>query len=589
MRMSKPIDRIRTRILDERGVTMIIALGVMLVTSLLLVGAYVSTNGDVHNSHVNVAQKQAYYAALAGIQEYEYQLQANPDYWQKCEESASTVSTETGERYEIKLLPASSEPEGTKCSTSAPFTTMIESKGALPNTFRIESIGCAGATGLTSCEGQKHSIVAVRKLVATFQVTGFLDFIYYTNFETEDPALYPASQTKLAKECEGLYHEQWSPKGLGCHTIKFTTGDSVQGPMHTNDSARVEGTPSFGRNGHIPADAVEINGDTYPSKECPKTGGPTYYTVTKCYTDKGPTLIPPESDTSLGSYVETANRFEGITHLKLNGTTNKIKATYFKEESVGVFKETEETIEWPKNGLIYVQNNKSGCSFPFNAQNADTSTEPNEAKNCGNVYVEGTYSKSLTIAGENDLIIDGSIVPSNITAGEEPTGTAVLGLIASEYVRVYHPCEGGKNGSGSLTSPWIYAGILFDEPFVHRRQLRVRNRTRQTERVRRDRAGLPRSRWNQRRHRLPQGLQIRQPSRHRRAAVLPRTAEGRLADHPRDRAQPRVGPARPKGSYSRACARCAHVRQVFAGLGRARITRCARRDLNPHGLSPTGS
>ena len=110
--------------------------------------------------------------------------------------------------------------------------------------------------------------------------------------------------------------------------------------------------------------------------------------------------------------------------------------------------------------LIYVQNNELGCSFPFNAQNADTSTEPNEAKNCGNVYVEGTYSKSLTIAGENDLIIKGSIVPSTIKAEEEPTGTAVLGLIASEYVRVYHPCEGGKNGSGSLTSPWIYAGIL---------------------------------------------------------------------------------------------------------------------------------
>jgi Tfp pilus assembly protein PilX len=463
MRMNTPIDRIRTRLLDQRGVTMIIAMGVMLVTSLLLVGAYASSNGDVHNSHVSTAQKQAYYASLAGIQEYEYQLQANPDYWQKCEEPANTVSTETGERYEIKLLPSSSEPEGTKCSISAPFTTMIESKGALPNTFRIESIGCAGATGLTSCEGQKRSIVAVRKLVATFQVTGFLDFIYFTNFETFDPALYPVSEQKLAKACEGKYRETWSPEGLGCHTITFTTGDSVQGPMHTNDSTRVEGTPSFGRSGHIPTDAVEINGDTYPSKECPKAGGPTYYTVTKCYTDKGPTLIPPESDTSLEAYVEPENRFEGITYLTLNGETNKISVKRFtggKVEGEEV-KEVKQTIEWPKNGLIYVQNNKvQGCSFAFNALNADTKAEPTEAKNCGNVYVEGTYSRSLTIAGENDLIIKGSIVPSTIKPEEEPKGTAVLGLIASEYVRVYHPCEGGENGSESLNGPWIYAGIL---------------------------------------------------------------------------------------------------------------------------------
>jgi hypothetical protein len=43
--------------------------------------------------------------------------------------------------------------------------------------------------------------------------------------------------------------------------------------------------------------------------------------------------------------------------------------------------------------------------------------------------------------------------------GSTPTGTAVLGLIATEYVRVYHPCS-GSNGKGSLTSPWIYAAIL---------------------------------------------------------------------------------------------------------------------------------
>ena len=99
--------------------------------------------------------------------------------------------------------------------------------------------------------------------------------------------------------------------------------------MHTNDAALVEGTPSFGRKGHNPADVIEINGDTYPSKTCPATGGPTYYTATKCYTDKGPTLIPPASDTSLDAYVESSNRFEGVTHLVLNGTANTIAVKRF--------------------------------------------------------------------------------------------------------------------------------------------------------------------------------------------------------------------------------------------------------------------
>ena len=50
----------------------------MLVTSLLLVAAFTAANGDTQLSHIDLTQKQAYYAALAGVQEYEYKLEANP-------------------------------------------------------------------------------------------------------------------------------------------------------------------------------------------------------------------------------------------------------------------------------------------------------------------------------------------------------------------------------------------------------------------------------------------------------------------------------------------------------------------------------
>ncbi len=431
---------------------MIIALGVMLVTSLLLVAAFTVANGDVSSSKRDTTQKQAYYAALAGIQNYEYKLEAEPDYWETCAEPASTVPEESGERYEVHPLAASSQPVGTKCSTSNPITTMIESKNGLANTFRVESVGCAGISGITSCEGQPVKTVAVRRIVATFQVTGFLDFIYFTNYETEDPSLYNAP-----KACENAYYKQWNGKA-SCQSIKFITGDSVEGPMHTNDAARVEGTPSFGRKGHSPADAVEINGDTYPSKECPASGGPVYNTATKCYTDKGPSLIPPEGDTSLEFYVEAANKFEGVTTLKLNGAANTIAVKRYINKG----EEVKETINWPKNGLIYVTHNESGCGYTFEAENADTSTEESEEEGCGTVYVEGTYSKSLTVAGEDNLVINGELYPTSVAGklGNEPTGTAVLGLIAGEYVRVYHPCPNNKNGSGSLKNPWIYAGIL---------------------------------------------------------------------------------------------------------------------------------
>ena len=428
---------------DERGFTMIIALGVMFVTSLLLVAGFAIANGDTHQSRRDTAQKQAYYAALAGVQEYEYRLQSNPDYWATCEEPASTLPGEAGARYEIKLLVASSAPKGTtKCETANPFASMVESKGAVANTLRIESTGCAGMAGLTSCAGQPVSTVATRTIVATFRGVNFLNYVYYTNFETEDPGLYSAPAG-----CEGAYYKEWSAKGLKCSSIVFTSGDSVEGPMHTNDAARVEGTAEFGRSGHEPPDAVEINGETYPSAAC--GGGPTYYTKSGCY-EKGPTLTPPESDASLRAYAEAEDKFTGVTRVVLNGST------------ISVTNEGKtKSIAWPKNGLIYVQSNpEKACGYTYESENSDNSEEEKNETNCGNVYVEGNYAKSLTIAGENDVIINGNTYPTGVTLGNAPTGLSVLGLIASHYVRIYHPCSGGSNEKGSLENPWIYAGML---------------------------------------------------------------------------------------------------------------------------------
>ncbi|MGA2320259.1 MAG: hypothetical protein ABSG95_05895 [Solirubrobacteraceae bacterium] len=435
---------------SQDGFTMIIALGVMFVTSLLLVAAFTAVQGDIHLTHIDTTQKQAYYAALAGVQEYQYLEETNPDYWQTCGTPQGSVPQETNARYEIKLLPANNT---TACSTSNPFGTMIESTGSLANTFRIESVGCAGTANLTSCQGHSPSTVSKRSIVATFKVEGFLDYVYFTQYEVEDPSAYRPAPTA---DCEKYYEEAGVKRSSECKTLIFAPQDSVNGPMHTDDAAHVSCTSelTFGRESHIPPDVVEINGGTWPACGASE---PTYYTApnakgVKTYS-KGIEITPPESDGSLRSYVEPVNdEFTGVTHLELKGTTIAVK-------NGG----KERTIEWPSNGLIYVQNSTSGCTFEYIQDESDTSSEASAEEPCGNVYVNGTYSKSLTIAAENDVIINKDITPTGVTAGNEPTGTTTLGLIATHFVRIYHPCKsgfGGGNETGSLTNPWIYAAIL---------------------------------------------------------------------------------------------------------------------------------
>jgi len=439
--MSAVTTALRGRLADERGFTMLATIGVMFVTSMLLTAAFVAATGDSHSSFRDTSSKQAYYAAIAGIQQYEYELQANPDYWQTCKAPSATLPEESNERYEIKLLPAKG---ATECSTTSPFTSMIESTGSVANTFRIESTGYAGS--------------ASRAVVATFEVAGFLDYIYFTNYEQGDPKIFESTKAEQEK-CEGKYYSVWQPAGGNCQKIEFATGDSVNGPMHTNDAADVGGSATFGREGHTPKDVVEINGGTYPNANC-KEMSAKFYTASGCYS-KGITMPPPENDTSLGFYVEGENTFEGVTYLELKGSEGaegKIAAKWWNKEG----KEETKTINWPKNGLIYVKENPNvSCTFEFKNSNADERSESETEKGCGTVYVKGTYKKSLTIAGEDELVINGELYPTNVasTLGSAPSGTATLGLIASKYVRIYHECTGGNNGT-SLENPWIYAAIL---------------------------------------------------------------------------------------------------------------------------------
>ena len=111
--------------LAEDGFTLILALSTMLVTSLLLAAAFSGVTHEIVSTRRSNTQKQAYYAALAGVQQYEYDLQANPNYWVTCEGiSEKAVPGESSEHYVVKVLPAKGS-ESAECPGANPFATII--------------------------------------------------------------------------------------------------------------------------------------------------------------------------------------------------------------------------------------------------------------------------------------------------------------------------------------------------------------------------------------------------------------------------------------------------------------------------------
>ena len=401
---------------DEQGFTMIIALVTLIVGGLLAAAALLAATQDVKLTSTYVNQQKAYSAALAGINEYKYKLSAEPNYWTTCPEAEGTVTGAAVETYKIKTLPSTSwvAKGHTKCESGKQLS-IIETADSASGTFRIESTGTI--TG-SKCGTQLCS----RTIVATLTHPGYLNYVYLSNFEEADPETLGRSEA----ECE-YYHEEREEKHLtNCVSFPWIPADKVEGPFHTNDKADMYGSPVFGRSGHN--DAIEMNRGYYGGT--PKFEG-------NGYTENGATLLPPEvSATEL--LTEAGDKFTGRTIIVLKeGTPNKMEVT----KSTGA----KETISFPSNGVVSVVNSASGCPIAY----TPFLTKYTGDTECGNVYIKGKYTESLTVIAQNDVIITGNLTTEGGESGGQPTGAATLGLIAIQHARLYHPvketCEqGGK-------------------------------------------------------------------------------------------------------------------------------------------------
>ena len=129
----------------------------------------------------------------------------------------------------------------------------------------------------------------------------------------------------------------------------------------------------------------------------------------------------------------------------------------------------------PSNGVIYVQNVPSASSDPNYDATCKTSTElssgssagtatvqhplgyPQKADittyacKAGDVFVKGTLKGRLTIAADNNIELIGSIAHQGGSGGSD-----LLGLVANNYVEIYHPVDKVTTG----TPTWCYGAIL---------------------------------------------------------------------------------------------------------------------------------
>jgi hypothetical protein len=411
-------DKLRRLCAREDGFAMIVAMGVMMVTAMLIGAAFIAVQGDSHQTAHDLSDKRAYYAAQAAVNQFLFQLNQSPDtYWQSC----PTVSTptqvpgSTAETYTYKPVPANG---ATACSVTSPVATMIDTP---TGTFSMEFTGSAGTPAVT------------RTLVVSFRRKSPLDYLWWDKYETLDPNTYsdPATYADCA-----AYHR--TPRPTHCTEINWVTGDVVNGPLYTEDQLRICGSPTFGRPGkNDPIQTLATSMDyASPDSGC-GTYNPKYNTTPTAPANPVPI---PSQNTDLLSYAQSNGAvFYGATKISLSGNT----ATVINNGSTT-------TVPLASKPIIYVANNN--CTGSYSPYAVDYNVNDASVAGCGDAFVSGStttpYTTSLTIAAQNDIIITGSVVTTHDATGK-PTGGAVLGLVANNFVRVEHGITGTNPGNGS--------------------------------------------------------------------------------------------------------------------------------------------
>lgn len=492
---------------EEEGFSMVTAITALMVGTLLSLAAWATANSDISFTDKDKWGRVAYQRAQSGISDYVQHMAEDSGYWKSCDRPDGVTGNGLGQTAvndndfgatdhpQRRWLPWSTAGTAMDRSYNTQYTIDLQPRTGsckpsstaadrmidpASGTFRVAVTGRAGP--LVPSNIPDGQVEAWRQanwkrvtIVAEFRRNGFLDYGYFTDKEGMDPAL----QTSLADPslCDAYYQDDpgYNPsvpidgvkagryRTSGCNEIQFADADKLKGPFHSNDSIYLEsidGTGALFGNANK-GDRVEVynNGKTTcPYRNSAKvTSGSSCSTasgalnlnsgVTPVYGPAAKYLDLPEENDDLIAYADPYSgdpesqgyTYYGKTTIVIN-SDNTLDIT-----NNGV---TETGKAFPSSGVIWVANNGvTACT-----SNPYTGKYPAINAGCALAEVQGTYNKSLTIGSEADIVIT-----ANVQRGTSQT--AVLGLIAKQYVRVRHYASSSADRNYGSTCSYDSVGV----------------------------------------------------------------------------------------------------------------------------------
>ena len=425
---------------DEDGFALVTTILLGFILSILIV----STLNYALQAQPQARRDQDYHAAIqaaeAGVDDYIFHLNQNPNYWYTPD-------------------PANQALVGWKAVPGAPNPAEFR------YTADTSSTDGTGTIVLT-VSGRVGGVT--RTIQTQLRQDSFTDYVYFSDLEVNDPTnaqKYPGRDpVEVYNTCN--VHRWEGRDDNRCNTVSWTKGDVAAGNLHTNDTIRLSGNPGPKFLAHVTDSCPQ------PCVRDPKRyvdGNPVdpYFQYPNEPGFKATLPLPP-SNAALAEEAKNARPgclFTGPTRIVLKATgrfdvwspNSKQVHCVATASSAGVWKD----VVIPPNGVVYVQNIPSSgpnanaspiSSRPFIPGAAKPNKAPAKLPNgqtypngfplagditpydnrAGDVFVEGTINGRLTIGAENNVIITSDILQSD-------TEKDMLGLLPNNFIWNYHP------------------------------------------------------------------------------------------------------------------------------------------------------
>lgn len=428
------------------------------IFAILIMTVFATAAAALVSSRIGASRHEQDYqgadqAALAGIDDYVARLQADPNYFVSGDEDPSNPAFSG-----FTAIPGGASAGSFQYSvdTSQAYTTGI---------IKITATGRANGVD--------------RTVTAELRKSDFLDYMYFTKYETLDPQAYQ-SAVALPSGTNCAVH-RYDGRSSACSTISFGSFDVLQGPVHSQDTVVFNGSPTF--KNEFSTEWQDPTGQYYQcltGASCsPTFAQPPHYSV-----------IPfPNTNTTLEQYADPTQGgqgclFQGPTSITLNwaGTMTVLSPETPSSFNTGACGTANwgtsggVTVNVPSGQVVYAEsptgnyNCTTPTGFPYPASgDTNTATGPSALKpSCshGDVFVKGWLKGKLTIGAANNIYVTGDIryrgtntdstigdnVPSSSStapSSQDTAGSDVLGLSANNFVEVLHSLQGCSSRSSN--------------------------------------------------------------------------------------------------------------------------------------------